>query len=116
MARINFVELPVRDIATARTFYERAFAMEMTAFGQTYACTMTGNVDLGLQADASEATNGPLAVIHVDDLEAAVAAVLEAGGKITEPIFSFPGGRRFHFTDPSGNELSAMHVAPSTNE
>ncbi len=115
MARINFVELPVRDIATARTFYATAFAMEMTAFGPTYACTMTGDVDLGIQADASEATKAPLAVIQVDDLEAALAAVREAGGKISKPIFAFPGGRRFHFVDPSGNELSAMQVARGTD-
>ncbi|HVY87320.1 MAG TPA: VOC family protein [Hyphomonadaceae bacterium] len=108
MARLNFVELPVKDIAATRTFYEAAFGFGMTAFGPTYACTMTGDVDLGLQADKSEATKAPLAVIQVDDLEAALAAVRAAGGKVTRPIFSFPGGRRFQFTDPSGNELSAM--------
>jgi predicted enzyme related to lactoylglutathione lyase len=114
MARINFVELPVRDIAAARSFYERAFAMEMTAFGPTYACTMTGDVDLGLQADASEATETPLAVLQVDNLETALAAVIEAGGQISKPIFAFPGGRRFHFIDPAGNELSAMQIEQST--
>lgn len=110
MARINFIELPVKDIGAAQAFYASAFAMDMTAFGPTYACTMTGDVDLGLQADASEATKAPLPVIHVEDVEAALAAVLKAGGVITRPIFSFPGGRRFQFADPSGNELAAMQA------
>ncbi|HVY87015.1 MAG TPA: VOC family protein [Caulobacterales bacterium] len=110
MARINFVELPVKNIGATRDFYTAAFAMEMTAFGPTYACTMTGDVDLGLQADQSETTKAPLPVIHVEDVKAALAAVRKAGGAITKPIFSFPGGRRFHFTDPSGNELAAMQA------
>jgi predicted enzyme related to lactoylglutathione lyase len=71
---------------------------------------MTGDVDLGLQADLSEATRAPLAVIAVDDLEAAQAAVEQAGGLITQAIFAFPGGRRFHFTDPNGNELAVLQV------
>jgi predicted enzyme related to lactoylglutathione lyase len=69
---------------------------------------MTGDVDLGLQADPAEATKAPLAVIEVDDLEDALAAVMRAGGKIVRPIFAFPGGRRFQFLDPNGNELAAM--------
>ena len=110
MARISFVELPSRDLGAAKAFYAAAFGWELTAFGPTYACTMTGDVDLGLQADVSEATQAPLAVVQVDDLEAAQAAVEQAGGVVTKPIFAFPGGRRFHFTDPGGIELAAMSV------
>ena len=105
--RANFLELPVDDIAGARTFYAAAFGWEMTAFGPTYACTLTGDVDLGLQADAAERTAAPLIVIQVDDLDAALSAVEAAGGTVTQPIFAFPGGRRFHFRDPAGNELAA---------
>ena len=108
MARLNYVELPVGDIAAARRFYEAAFGWSMTEFAPTYAATTSGDTDIGLQADASEATAAPLAVIEVDDLEAALAAVGEAGGTVTRPIFAFPGGRRFHFRDPSGNELAAV--------
>jgi predicted enzyme related to lactoylglutathione lyase len=71
---------------------------------------MTGDVDLGLQADLTEAAKAPLAVIQVDDLEAMLDAVQDAGGLIVRPIFSFPGGRRFQFTDPNGNELAIMQV------
>jgi predicted enzyme related to lactoylglutathione lyase len=108
MSRICFIELPVSDLAATKTFYTQAFDLSFTDFGPSYTCTMTGDVDLGLQADTSEATTAPLAVIMVDDLEAALDAVGKAGGVITKPVFAFPGGRRFHFRDPSGNELAAL--------
>ena len=110
MARLNYVELPVSDIAAARTFYEAAFGWSMTAFGPTYAATLTGDTDVGLQGDPAEATKAPLPVIDVEDLESALAAVEAAGGRIVRPIFAFPGGRRFHFVDPSGNELAAVRA------
>ena len=108
MARLNYVELPVTEIAVAKRFYEHVFGWALTDFGPTYASTTTGDTDIGLQGDAREATAAPLAVIDVADLEAALAAVREAGGAVTVPIFAFPGGRRFQFTDPSGNELAVM--------
>jgi predicted enzyme related to lactoylglutathione lyase len=110
VARISFVELPASDLAAAKAFYGAVFGWELTNFGPTYSCTMTGDVDLGLQADMGEAARAPLAVVSVDDLEAAQAATEKAGGVITHPIFAFPGGRRFHFTDPNGNELAALQV------
>jgi predicted enzyme related to lactoylglutathione lyase len=109
--RICFVELPAASTAPAKTFYAAAFGFSMTDFGPTYACTLSGDVDLGLQADATEATAAPLPVIQVDSLEATEALVREAGGIITKPIFAFPGGRRFHFRDPAGNEMAAMQAA-----
>jgi predicted enzyme related to lactoylglutathione lyase len=110
MARPNFIELPTRDLAASQDFFEQIFGMKMTGFGPTYACTMTGDVDLGLQADQVEASKAPLPVIEVKDLEATLAAVTASGASVTKPIFSFPGGRRFHFLDPSGNELAAMQA------
>ena len=110
MARPNFIELPTRDLAASQAFFETVFGMTMTAFGPTYACTLTGDVDIGLQADQQETTKAPLPVIEVKDLEATLAAVTATGAPITKPIFSFPGGRRFHFLDPGDNELAAMQV------
>ena len=112
-ARIDFIELPAASTEEAVRFYGAAFGWSFTDFGPTYACTMTGDVDLGFQADRAEASTAPLPVIHVDDLAAAFAAVTGAGGTITRPIFAFPGGRRFHFRDPAGNELAA-HSSPAT--
>ena len=108
MARLNYVELPVRDVATAKAFYERVFGWTMTEFGPTYAATLTGDTDVGLQGDAGEATGAPLPVIDVADLEAALEAVTAAGGTIVRPIFAFPGGRRFQFLDPGGNEMACV--------
>ncbi len=106
--RINFVELPAAATAPQKRFYAAAFGFEMTDFGPSYACTLSGDVDLGIQADPTEVTRAPLPVIQVESLEAAEAAVRAAGGRITRAAFSFPGGRRFHFADPAGNELAAM--------
>jgi predicted enzyme related to lactoylglutathione lyase len=108
--RICFVELPAAATAPAKAFYAAAFELTMTDFGPSYACTMSGDVDLGLQADPGEATRAPLPVIQVESLEAAEVLVRNAGGVITRPAFAFPGGRRFHFRDPAGNELAAMQA------
>nr|WP_298795898.1 VOC family protein [uncultured Acetobacter sp.] len=110
MPHIHFVELPVQNLKAAKTFYETVFGWTMTDFGPDYACTMTGTVDLGLQGDKSEAPAAPLPVVIVTDLEAAHAAVSQAGGTITKLTFSFPGGRRFHFRDPNGMELAIMQA------
>lgn len=108
MARLNYVELPVPDVGQARTFYESVFGWSLTEFGPTYAATITGDTDIGLQGDASEATKAPLPVIEVEDLEVALDAVTSAGGVIVRPIFAFPGGRRFQFLDPGGNEVACV--------
>jgi hypothetical protein len=108
MPRISFVELPARNLPAAKKFYGSVFGWDLTDFGPSYSCTLTGDVDLGLQGDTAEATAAPLAVITVDDLDAAQAAVERAGGVVTKPIFAFPGGRRFHFKDPNGLELAAL--------
>lgn len=110
MARINFIELPARDLGAARSFYAAVFGWELTDFGPSYSCTMTGNVDLGLQGDMDEAPASPLPVVLVEDIEAAQAAVEASGGTITKPVFAFPGGRRFHFLDPNGLELAIMQT------
>src|SRR3984885_12811082 len=108
--RICFVELPTAATGPAKTFYTAAFGFAMTDFGPTYSCTMPGDVDLGLQADAKEASHAPLPVIQVESLEATEALVKQAGGVVTKATFSFPGGKRFHFRASAGNELAAMQA------
>jgi predicted enzyme related to lactoylglutathione lyase len=106
-ARIDYVELPS---ATAheltRGFYSKAFGWDFIDYGPDYAATTHGSVDVGLNGQPNEALASPLPVVRVDDLEASLDAVVNAGGTIAKPIFSFPGGRRFHFIDPSGSELA----------
>jgi len=106
-ARVDYVELPS---ATAheltRAFYANAFGWNFTDYGPAYAATTNGTTDVGLQGDPADGISAPLPVIRVDDLEAAFDAVTKAGAVIAKPIFSFPGGRRFQFIDPAGNELA----------
>jgi len=109
MARLNYVELASGNVARDRAFYEAAFGWAMTDYGPSYSATTTGDVDLGLDGDAPVA-KPPLAVIEVADLEAAQAQVEAAGGRVVVAIFAFPGGRRFQFVDPSGNELAVMQA------
>ncbi len=110
-ARLDYVELPVENSQASAQFFADAFGWSMTAFGPSYAATTTGDVDVGLQGDAAEASAAPLPIIRVDDLEAARAAVVAAGGEIVRDIFAFPGGRRFHFRESGGNELAAWVTA-----
>ncbi len=111
MARLDYVELPGTDIAATRSFYERAFGWTMTEFAPTSAATTTGDTDIGVQSSPPDRPAAPLPVIQVADLEAALASVEAAGGHIVKPIRNFPGGRRFHLTDPSGNELAVWQAA-----
>jgi predicted enzyme related to lactoylglutathione lyase len=112
MIRIDDVELPS---ATAheltRAFYAKAFGWEFADYGPTYSATTNGTTDVGLQGDPADSLSAPLPVIRVHDLEAAFDAVTKANGVIAKPIFAFPGGRRFHFIDPGGNELAVWSAA-----
>ena len=108
--RLNYVELPCADVPAAHAFYEAAFGWSLTTFGDNYAATTTGDVNIGLNGDASQKTAAPLAVIQVADLEAAQLRVETAGGTITLAIFAFPGGRRFHVRDPGGSEIAVMQA------
>ena len=105
--RIDYVELPS---ATAheltRAFYAKAFGWTFADFGPDYSATEGGTVDLGLNGQQEDALSAPLPVVRVVALEAALELVCNAGGIIAKPIYSFPGGRRFHFIDPGGNELA----------
>jgi len=110
--RIDYVELPsVTAHELTRAFYSKAFGWQFTDFGPDYSATTTGDVDVGLNGQRDEALAAPLPVVRVADLESAFDAVSKAGGVIARPIFSFPGGRRFHFIDPSGSELAVWEAA-----
>jgi predicted enzyme related to lactoylglutathione lyase len=106
-ARIDYVELPsVTAHELTRAFYSKAFGWTFTDYGPDYSATGNGTTDVGLQGDGDEALAAPLPVIRVTDLDAAFQSVVDARGVIARPIFAFPGGRRFHFIDPGGNELA----------
>ena len=108
--KVDYVELPGGDLPATKAFYARAFGWGFTDYGDDYVAFNEG-LDGGFQSDAIEGLPVPLVVLYAHDLEAMAQKVTAAGGVIVRPIFSFPGGRRFHFTDPAGNEL-AMWSAP----
>jgi predicted enzyme related to lactoylglutathione lyase len=104
--RIDYIEVPVTNVAAAKKFYADAFGWTFTDYGPDYTSFMDGRLAGGLTKVPSIQHGGPLIVIFAVDLADAEKRVRSAGGAITKPAFSFPGGHRFHFTDPSGNELA----------
>lgn len=104
--KIDYVELPGAALAETRAFYETAFGWRFVEYGPTYLAFEDAGLDGGFQANPAAAPPKPLVILFAKDLEAMRAKVEAAGGTITVPIFSFPGGRRFHFRDPGGNELA----------
>ena len=109
---IDYIELSVRDVAAAKRFYGEAFGWQFNDYGPGYAGIRGAEREMGGLAQADNvATGGPLVVLYSRDLDATVAAVRAAGGEIVRKPYSFPGGRRFHFRDPSGNELAVWSAA-----
>ena len=104
--RIDYIEFSVKSVPDAKRFYGNAFGWTFEDYGPDYASFADGRLSGGFQTAKEVRTGGPLVVIYAANLEAMERGVKQAGGKIVRPIFSFPGGRRFHFADPSGNELA----------
>lgn len=107
--KIDYLELPARDFDAVQKFYEMAFAWTFVDYGPTYRSFNDGKIDGGFyRSDAKSTTaNGAvLIIIYASDLEGTKDRVLASGGNLVKNIFSFPGGRRFHFADPNGNELA----------
>jgi hypothetical protein len=103
---IDYVELHVADVAGSKKFYADAFGWAFQDYGPGYAAFSQPNIDGGITNGPVSASGAPLVILRASRLEEAQQRVEKAGGKIVKPIFSFPGGRRFHFTDPAGNELA----------
>ena len=104
--RIDYVEMPATDIAATRRFYEKAFGWKFTDYGPDYTSFEDGRIAGGFTTERETSRGGALVVLFAVDIGEAERRVQAAGGKVVKPTFSFPGGRRFHFTDPSGNELA----------
>ncbi|HSR15714.1 MAG TPA: VOC family protein [Gemmatimonadales bacterium] len=104
--RIDYIEISVTDVTAAKRFYGHAFDWSFDDWGPDYASFHDGRLGGGVARVDRVAAGGPLIVLYAVDLEATEGRILEAGGAISRPTFEFPGGRRFHFTDPAGNELA----------
>ena len=104
---IDYIELTVTDVAEAKRFYASAFGWRFNDYGPDYAGIQGDAREVGgLRKDEQVRTGGPLVILYSQDLEGTLAKVRAAGGRVAREPFAFPGGRRFHFADPSGNELA----------
>ncbi|MGW8247314.1 MAG: VOC family protein [Acidiferrobacterales bacterium] len=107
--KVDYIELPARDLDAAQAFYEAVFNWHFTDYGPDYRAFTDGKVDGGFYRSDKHSlseTGAALVIFYAANLESVQDAILAAGGKILKEIFDFPGGRRFQFTDPNGNELA----------
>ena len=107
--QIIYIELPARDLDAVERFYVAAFGWSFNDYGPEYRAFNDGNMDGGFylaDAASSAAKGAALVVLYAANLEATRETVLRCGGSLLRDIFGFPGGRRFHFADPNGNELA----------
>ncbi|WP_339748635.1 VOC family protein [uncultured Maricaulis sp.] len=103
--KIDYNELPVTDMEAAKAFYAKAFGWTFLDYGPTYAAFENAGIDGGLRLEDKPFPTGALILLRAEDIIDAERRVEAAGGAIIERL-DFPGGRRFHFTDPSGNQLA----------
>ncbi|SEC57013.1 VOC family protein [Terriglobus roseus] len=106
--QVAYLELPTQDVASLKQFYGSLFGWSHEDFGPDYAAVHGSGLEAGYNGGSDGRSRAPLAMIVTDHIEAMEGQVVAAGGKITVPTFAYPGGRRFHFTDPAGNELAVM--------
>ncbi len=107
--KLNYAEYPAKDLAATKSFFQAAFGWSFTDYGPDY--TTFSNEGLGGGFFKSEMVactdaGSALLIFYSENLEETLAKVTAAGGRIVRPIYTFPGGRRFHFTEPSGNEFA----------
>jgi len=107
--KIDYIELPASDFASQQSFFESVFGWSFTSYGEGYHAFSDGRIDGGFYKSdlTSSADSGAaLVVFYAEVLEGVEEKVVAAGGTISTPVFEFPGGRRFHFNDPHGNEYA----------
>jgi predicted enzyme related to lactoylglutathione lyase len=107
--KIDYVELPAADFDSQQRFFEAVFNWSFTSYGEQYHAFTDGNIDGGFYKSdliSNSDAGATLVIFYALDLAEVERNVLEAGGKIKTPVFDFPGGQRFHFTDPHGNEYA----------
>ena len=104
--RMDYIEFPTTDIGETKRFYSEVFGWEFTDYGPDYTSFTDGRLGGGFCTAPEVTAGGPLVVIFATDLQGIEGRIREGGGRIVRPAFEFPGGRRFHFVDPSRNELA----------
>jgi predicted enzyme related to lactoylglutathione lyase len=104
--RIDYIEFPSTDIGETKRFYSDVFGWAFTDYGPDYTSFSDGRLGGGFGRSSGIGGGGPLVVLYATNLEGMEAAIRDHGGRIVKETFEFPGGRRFHFADPNGNELA----------
>ncbi len=103
---IQYVEFKAHSIEKTKTFYSNCFDWEFTDYGANYVAFSNSGLEGGFEKTEAPITNGALVILYHRDLELVKNKIIASGGTITRDTFSFPGGKRFHFSDPNGNELA----------
>ena len=103
---INYVEFKAKDLKEIKQFYSKSFGWTFTDYGPEYVSFSDSGLEGGFEKTENEIINGALIVLYHKDLDKIKSKIIKSNGRISKDIFSFPGGRRFHFTDPAGNELA----------
>ena len=103
---ISYIEFKAKDITQTKEFYNSVFGWKFTDYGDVYTSFSESGVYGGFEKTDEPLTHGVLVVLYHQDLKGVIQAITKNGGEIVKDIFSFPGGKRFHFKDPSGNELA----------
>lgn len=103
---INYIEFKAPDLLSIKNFYSKVFGWTFTDYGPTYTAFSDSGLEGGFAKSDEKIVNGALIVLYHSNLELIREQVISAQGKISTEIFAFPGGRRFHFLDPAGNELA----------
>ena len=107
--KINYVEFPAKDMEATKAFFTRVFGWAFTDYGPDYTAFTNAGLEGGFSKsdlESSTTRGAALIIFYSEDLEDTQVKIEQAGGTIIKPIFSFPGGRRFHFGDPNGNEFA----------
>lgn len=107
--KIDYLEFPAKNLEATKDFFAKLFEWQFEDFGPDYSAIKNAGIDGGFyraEVHADAAAGSVLVVFYSRELEKTLAKIVPAGGEIVKPIFSFPGGRRFHFSDPSGNEYA----------
>ena len=107
--KLNYVEFPAKDIESTKMFFEKAFSWHFVDYGPDYTSFSAEGLDGGfyrIDLSSTEVTGGALLIFYSENIEETQKKVESSGGKIIKPVFEFPGGRRFQFLEPSGNELA----------
>ncbi len=107
--KLNYLEIPAKEIDKTKEFFSEVFNWKFVDYGPEYTCFIDAGIDGGFykfDKTMDVSTGSPLIIIYSEELEKTESNIVKAGGVIIKPIYSFPGGRRFHFREPSGNEFA----------